>query len=116
MAKSTQLVGLIIYVYIYRVSDVLAVKNFVANLRAREQLLNCLDTYGLELEQLYSNTIDNEANIVKASKILQDEQEARILQESDTAVDEEEVLQRIIEFVFSIVICVAHMLQLAADD
>ncbi|XP_036344861.1 uncharacterized protein LOC118754132, partial [Rhagoletis pomonella] len=82
----------------------------------KEQVINCLESYGLELQQVYSNTTDNGANVIKASKILQDEQEAKILEESDTAAEEEENLHRTIESVFSVVRCAAHTLQLAAYD
>ncbi|XP_017492857.1 PREDICTED: lachesin-like, partial [Rhagoletis zephyria] len=61
-----------------------------------EGSIRVYESYGLELQHVYSNTTDNGANVIKASKILQDEQEAKILEESDTAVEEEENLHRTI--------------------
>ncbi|XP_011186780.2 uncharacterized protein LOC105214818 [Zeugodacus cucurbitae] len=79
-----------------------------------EELFNCLDAYGLGLQQVYSNTVDNGANLNKSSKILLDE--TRICEESEIGVEEQEDLQNAIVSVLSVERCAAHMLQLAAYD
>lgn len=80
----------------------------------KEEIIKCLQEFKIDITQLYSNTTDNGANVIKVSKILQEVQEENINSAEDTDRDEDIQLQ--IAAVFSVVRCAAHTLQLAACD
>lgn len=104
----------------------------------KDEILNCLALYDIELKQIYSSTTDNGKNMLKASRILQELQKETILEEeifeeaassdsfleeddtdNDCEYDEEDILPEIddaLTGMLSVVRCAAHTIQLAAND
>lgn len=84
----------------------------------KEEIIKCLTEYGISINQIYSSTTDNGANVVKMSKLLQEMQQDNICNDEDIKTDfaESNNIQSQIASVFSVVRCAAHTIQLAAYD
>lgn len=81
----------------------------------KEEILKCLQEYKIDIKQIYSNTTDNGANVIKASKILHEIQEENNNISEGNDRDEDDIHSQI-EAVLSVVRCAAHTIQLAAYD
>lgn len=85
----------------------------------KDELLKCLKSYEIDVKQIYSSTTDNGANVLKASKLLQDLQEEQADDDGEEMRPEEEYDENVrmsVASILSIVRCAAHTLQLAAYD
>lgn len=85
------------------------------------EVMKCLAEYNIDISQIYSNTTDNGANVVKVSKLLQELQEENLLmaEEEDELTNANSTYKSFesqISSVFSVVRCAAHTIQLAAYD
>ncbi|XP_046809503.1 zinc finger BED domain-containing protein RICESLEEPER 2-like [Lucilia cuprina] len=88
-------------------------RHTAANLK--EEILKCLKEYNIEMHQLYSNTTDNGANVLKVSRLLQEMQQENV-DEDDIDVTGPSQIESNLESILSIVRCAAHTIQLAAND
>ncbi|XP_036327193.1 uncharacterized protein LOC118739793 [Rhagoletis pomonella] len=82
----------------------------------KEEIMKCLNEYGIGIHQIYSNTTDNGANVVKASKLLHDMQQESLANKDAINDVEADHIESQIASVFSVVRCAAHTIQLAAYD
>lgn len=83
----------------------------------KDEVMKCLKTYGIDISQVYSNTTDNGANVIKASNLLQEEQAEELFEDQNDSTDQcDEQIHKSIASVFSVVRCAAHTIQLAAND
>lgn len=85
----------------------------------KDEILKCLKEYNIKISQIYSTTTDNGANILKASKLLQELQEERINDEIHQCEDysaQDGNIHSTLASVFSVVRCAAHTIQLASYD
>lgn len=77
----------------------------------KSEILKCCAKYNISINQVYSNTTDNGANMVKTSVLLNDLQ----VENASEVANEEGILEKV-HSVLSGVRCAAHTLQLAAHD
>ncbi|XP_036329682.1 uncharacterized protein LOC118741815 [Rhagoletis pomonella] len=90
-------------------------RHTAANLK--EEILKCLEEYNIRINQIYSYTTDNAASVLKLSRLLQGVHHDIIDNEMvDIDVAECNLVESNVASVFSVVRCVAHAIQLAADD
>lgn len=85
----------------------------------KDEIMNCLKEYNIDISQIYSCTSDNGANVLKTSKFLQEIQEDFIIQEEEENPQSEEYFDNInssLSSVMSVIRCAAHTIQLAAHD
>lgn len=88
-------------------------RHTAANLK--EEILKCLKEYNIEMSQIYSNTTDNGANVLKVSRLLQEMQQENIDEEHVDDAESNQIESNL-ESILSIVRCAAHTIQLAAND
>lgn len=74
----------------------------------KEEILKCLDSYGIELNQIYCATTDNGANIAKVDEILQEVQLEQTMEMNE--------ITALLSDVLLVVRCPAHTIQLVASD
>lgn len=99
----------------------------------KDEIIKCLTLYGIDINQVYSNTTDNGANVIKTSKLLRELQEDHNTYDSSDVesceepyytddLDDaetfalEENIHASLASVLSVVRCAAHTIQLAAYD
>ncbi|GBP01583.1 hypothetical protein EVAR_68583_1 [Eumeta japonica] len=64
----------------------------------KDEVMKCLKSYDIDISQIYSNTTDNGANVVKASKMLQEEQAEELCEDqNETANDVIKTIDQITE-------------------
>lgn len=79
----------------------------------KDEVMKCLAEYNIDISQIYSNTTDNGANVVKVSKLLQELQDEN-LSTADNVNSTYYSFEYKISYVFSVVRCAAHTIQQAA--
>ncbi|XP_036342599.1 uncharacterized protein LOC118751881 [Rhagoletis pomonella] len=86
----------------------------------KEEILKCLQQFDIDLTQIYSTTSDNGANMLKASKLLQqdmiDLQNDECETTSENENDDYELVHNRLNSVLAVVRCAAHTIQLAEYD
>ncbi|XP_036339728.1 uncharacterized protein LOC118749045 [Rhagoletis pomonella] len=88
----------------------------------KQEILNCLDQFKIEIRQIYSSTTDNGANVIKTSKLLQISQ-GQVQNNPNDDSDSNDVdddgydeVHNTLKSTMAVVRCAAHTLQLAAYD
>lgn len=85
----------------------------------KEEILKCLHEFDIDLTQIYSTTTDNGANMLKASKLIQQDMldlQNDEFETSENENDDYELVHDRLNSVLAVVRCAAHTLQLAAHD
>lgn len=82
----------------------------------KAQVLEILEKFNIHINQIYSITTDNGANVIKTSKLLQEFAESGIENDENFNGDIFDIISSRISESLSVIHCAAHTLQLAAWD
>lgn len=85
----------------------------------KDEIMNCLKEYDIDILQIYACTSDNGANVIKTSKLLAElQEEVQTEPNEESNSDDEDYLNihSSLTCVLSVVRCAAHTIQLAAYD
>ncbi|KAI8122641.1 hypothetical protein CVS40_6529 [Lucilia cuprina] len=82
----------------------------------KEEIIKCLKDFNIDISQIYACTSDKGANVIKTSKLLQEE---KLAQEIDNPESDDEYFSCIyssLSSVLSVLRCAADTIQLAVHD